>query len=103
MEENVNNIAEGDEGKAYAVISLVFGILSLLFVCCRYAGVFTAVTAIVFGIMSISRKERTKGIAIAGIICAATALLIAIGLVIAFQIFLGSSYYDEFVETIINI
>ncbi|MBO4890063.1 MAG: DUF4190 domain-containing protein, partial [Lachnospiraceae bacterium] len=59
--------APENNGKAFGIVSLVCGIVSLPLICCTYIGLIVAVTSIVFGILSIKKGENAKGMAIAGI------------------------------------
>ena len=70
-------------GKAFGIVSLVCGIVSLPLICCTYIGLIVAVTSIVFGILSIKKGENAKGMAIAGIICSAISIVVIIILLIA--------------------
>ena len=67
-----------NNGKAFGIVSLVCGIVSILFICCTYIGLIVGVTSIVFGILSIKRGEDAKGMAIAGIICSAISILVIV-------------------------
>ncbi len=64
--------------KGLAIASLVCGIISLLCSCCGWLGIIVSVAAVVLGIVSITKKEDGKGMAIAGIICGGVGLLIGI-------------------------
>ena len=93
--------AEPDkQSKAFAIVALVCGILSLLCSCCGWFGIILSIAAIVFGILSINKEEDAKGMAIAGIVCGAIGLLIAIVVVImgAALSSLDSDSVEQFVE-----
>lgn len=79
-----SEVRDADENIAltFAIISLVCGILSLIFCCAWCCNVPLSVIAIVFGIISINKSNKYKGLAIAGIICGGIAVSIAIILVI---------------------
>ena len=49
--------APENNGKAFGIVSLVCGIVSLPLICCTYIGLIVAVTSIVFGILSIKKGE----------------------------------------------
>ncbi len=88
---------------AFAIISLVCGIVALVCGCCGFCccggwlGVFLSVAAIVLGILSLNREEGDKGMAIAGIICGSVALIIAIAMIL-----IGSFLPDVDSRTIEN-
>ena len=75
--------APENNGKAFGIVSLVCGIVSLPLICCTYIGLIVAVTSIVFGILSIKKGENAKGMAIAGIICSAVSIVVIVILLIA--------------------
>ena len=91
--------APENNGKAFGIVSLVCGIVSLPLICCTYIGLIVAVTSIVFGILSIKKGENAKGMAIAGIICSAVAIVVIIFLLI-FAASLGSADYDDVMKKI---
>ena len=68
--------------KAFAITSLVCGIVSILLICCTWIGLIVGVTALVFGILSIRRGENAKGMAIAGIVCSSIAIVVIVILLI---------------------
>jgi membrane-bound ClpP family serine protease len=68
--------------KAFAITSLVLGIVSIPFICCTWVGLVIAIAGLVFGILSITRKESGKGMAIAGIVCSSVAAVVIIILLI---------------------
>ena len=70
-----------------AVISLVFGILSIVFtLCCGCISLPSAVTAVVTGSIALSRINAGvadgKGMAIGGIACGAVGLLLFVGMIL---------------------
>ncbi len=77
-----------NNGKAFGIVSLVCGILSFPLSCCSivgsYVGLIIAVTSFVFGVLSITKKESAKNMAIAGIICSSIAIVIMIILLIVY-------------------
>ena len=64
--------------KAFAITSLVLGIVSIPFICCTWIGLIIGVAGLVFGVLSINRKENAKGMAIAGIVCSSIAIVVII-------------------------
>lgn len=69
------------ERKGFAIASLVLGILSLV-LCCIYGG-FLGILGLIFGIISLAKKESKMGMAIAGIITSAFGLIYGILMVMA--------------------
>ena len=67
------------ERKGFAIASLVLGILSLV-LCCVYGG-FLGILGLIFGIVSLAKKESKMGMAIAGIITSAFGLVYGISIV----------------------
>ncbi len=82
QQQTYQTYATEPKGKAFAIVSMVCGIVSLFLICCSWFGLIVAITAIVFGILSIVKQESGKGMAIAGIICAAISAIVIIGLLI---------------------
>ena len=68
--------------KAFAITSLVLGIVSIPFICCTWIGLIIAVAGLVFGILSLTRKENGRGMAIAGIVCSSIAAVVIIVILI---------------------
>ena len=64
--------------KAFAITSLVLGIVSIPFICCTWIGLIIGIAGLVFGILSITRKENAKGMAIAGIVCSSIAIVVIV-------------------------
>lgn len=63
----------------FAITSLVLGIVALLFVCCVsiwWITVLASLAGIVFGAVALGKHMGGRGMALAGIICSAAALLI---------------------------
>lgn len=75
----VNPDERGSEiqgSSAFAIVSLVLSILSLVLCCCMGFNFILAVPAVIFGIISLVKKRRGKGMAIAGIIISAISILL---------------------------
>jgi len=75
----VNDQPVQGESKVLAIISMILGILSL--VCCCWFGFFgiiVSVAGIAVGIIALATKKGGKGMAVAGIICSAIGLILAI-------------------------
>ncbi len=68
---------QGEQGLAIA--SMVLGIVSIVFACCLWPISFiAAVVGLVLGIVSVKQNRDGKGMAIAGIIMCAIAIVLAI-------------------------
>lgn len=67
------------ESPIMGIISMILGIISML-CCCWFGflGLIISGAAIVLGILSIKRKEKNSGMAVAGIICGSIGLLLCI-------------------------
>lgn len=72
----------------FAIISFILGLISLLCGCCGFCcvsgwlGVFMSVSSIVLGIISLTRDESSKGLAIAGIVCASIGLILLVATIL---------------------
>ena len=69
-------------GKGLAIASMVCGILSIVLCCFTYVSVILSVVAIVLGIVSKKKTTEGSGMALAGIITGAAALLITVFILI---------------------
>lgn len=81
----VVDVVEVEKGSpVFAIVSFILGLISLLCGCCGFCcvsgwiGVFVSVTSIVLGIISLTKDEDSKGLAIAGIVCASIGLVILV-------------------------
>lgn len=83
------------EQKGFAIASLVLGILSLV-LCCVYGG-FLGILGLIFGIVSLVKKESKMGMAIAGIITSSFGLVYGILMVMAtvMMVRYGIEGFDE--------
>ena len=93
---------KNNKGIAFAIISLVLGILGLL-CCCLLGGwaLILAIPGVVLGIISLVKKFAGKGMAIAGVICSGLAIVLSIVMIILSAIGLNalseySDYYDDY-------
>lgn len=66
----------------FAITALVMGILSLLLCCCYGLGVVFAVIGLIFGIISLATKRGGKGMAITGVILSVITV-VAVSIVVA--------------------
>lgn len=96
--QNYNEYPEPKKTDSFAIVSLVCGICSLVFGCCLYVVTWIpAIVGLVFGILSIKRNQNgNKGMAIAGVILSALALLLAIVFIIFAVVFATSGVMSEF-------
>lgn len=78
----------------FAVASLICGIVAVPAFCCIWIPIVLGVLAIVFGILSRRQDERMSGMAIAGIICG------AVGLTLAVLCLIG--YYNGSLDWVLN-
>lgn len=102
MDENMNqqngqivNQQPDNGGKGLSIASLVLGIVSVIFSCCLwYIGLPCGIIGLVLGILSMKKKAPGKGMAIAGIILSAVALVLGI-ITIFCLIFAASVPWDS--------
>ncbi len=93
-----NNMPQ--ESKGVSIASMVLGIFSLTFGCCiTYVGIATAIAGLITGIISLKDKKPGKGMAIAGIIMSAIALVF---LVFCIILVLTSDTYQDMVDEILR-
>lgn len=72
---------QGSNG--FSIASMVLGIVSIIFACCFWPLSFvTGIVGLVLGILSVKQNRAGKGMAIAGIIMCAVAIVLAIVVVI---------------------
>ena len=93
-----NNMPQ--ESKGISIASMVLGIFSLTFGCCiTYVGIATAIAGLITGIISLKDKKPGKGMAIAGIIMSAIALVF---LVFCIILVLTSDTYQDMVDEMLR-
>lgn len=80
------------------IASMVCGIVAIPIMCCTNVGsvlsIILGIVAVVLGIVQIVKNEK-KGMAIAGIVCGAIAVIVCVSLVIFGAYLLSSGLYDE--------
>lgn len=90
--------ADQSQSNGLGVASMVCGIVALPIMCCTNVGsvisIILGIVAIVLGIVQLA-KHGKKGMAIAGIICGALALVICVILLIIGVYMIQSGAYDE--------
>lgn len=75
---------EPQKGKAFAITSMVCGIVALLISCCiPYVPFLLSVVSVVFAAVSLKQHRAGKGMAIAGLVCGCVALIPAILILVA--------------------
>jgi hypothetical protein len=70
----------GTDRKGFATASLVLGIVGILCCCFSWVATIPGILAIIFG--ALGTKSSKKGMAIAGIICGAVAIILGIFMLI---------------------
>lgn len=73
-----------EEGEEMAVASLILGIIGMVFSCIAI-GIFPALIGLILGIISASKNNKNKGIAIAGIITSVIAIIIFIIMLVIYS------------------
>lgn len=82
---------ENNQGKVFAIISLVGGVLGVLTACCYGFGAIPGLAGVICGIISRKKEEGLKGMAIAGIICGAVAIVVGIVMLLLIALGIGGS------------
>jgi hypothetical protein len=86
-----------------AIASMVLGIIGVVFSCCYGIGVLAAIPGLIFSFISMKKigktGEKGKGMAVAGIVCSAVAIIIAIYVIVNLIIFFNSSEGATFWDT----
>ena len=85
-------------GKGPGIASLICGIISLIGCCgAWYVGIPCGIAAIICGIIQCV-KNRSKGMAVAGIICGAIGIVMSIVVLVAVVIMIESGFYTELMK-----
>lgn len=71
-----------ESASGFAIAGMICGILSIICCCAWYISGILGMLGLVFSIMVLVRNLPGKGLAIAGVICAAIGLILAIGLLV---------------------
>ena len=84
--------------RGLGIASMIIGICSIVFTCCvPYITFFSSIAGLILGIVSLKKGENAKGMAIAGIVTSACALLFCI---FTFIIFIAAlvegNYYNSY-------
>lgn len=79
-----------NNGDALGITSLVLGLLSIITCCCTYLSIILGIGAVIFGIISLNKKEKTKGFATAGIILGVMGVILGIAMAI-FSVYMQES------------
>ncbi len=93
----VGEADSGQKNSTFAVVSLVLGILGLVFVCCVfYLSFIMGIIGLILGIISLVQNRDGKGLAIAGTILNGLSVLFAVLIII---LYLAFGYaVDDFTE-----
>jgi len=103
MDENNNLQANQPAAKSasgFSITSLVLGIVSIVFLCIPVFPILTSIAGLILGIVGMSKNKLKKGMAIAGIIISAVALLIAIIYVILLAVGIASGFWQDIMDQI---
>lgn len=95
-----NYVPEPEEGPGYAIAGMVCGILSILCCCQCYISGILGIIGMVFSIMVLKGGKPGKGMAIAGVVCS------AVGIVLALFIIMTRIYtitHPEYMNSILDI
>lgn len=65
---DLNNDSNESESKTYSVLSLIMGILSLVFCCCSIVGIIPGIVGIILANKA-KKNGETSGMATAGLVC----------------------------------
>ena len=71
-----------ESASGFAIAGMICGILSIVCCCAWYISGILGILGLVFSIMVLVRNLPGKGLAIAGVICAAIGIILAIGLLV---------------------
>ncbi len=71
------------EPMGFAIAGMVLGIVSIVCCCSPFVGGATSVLGLIFSIIVLVQKKPGKGMAIAGVICAAIGLVLLISMMVA--------------------
>lgn len=88
-----------EKPKGFAIASMVLGICSVLCSCCIwFITLFTSITGLVLGIVSLRKNQGGKGMAIAGIILSSVGIMFSIVVMVIniFGIMAGEPYLDSY-------
>jgi hypothetical protein len=81
----------GQQNNTFGLLALILGIVSIPLVCCLYLGVPVGIAAVVLGFLGKQKADQglanNRGMAIAGMICGAAAVVFAVLSLIAFFAF----------------
>lgn len=84
-------------GQALAIAGMVLGIISLVCCCTGYIALVIGIVGFVLSLISLIQKKPGKGMAIAGIICSAIAIVMLVVLMA-----IGSSISPEELQDMMN-
>lgn len=70
------------EPMGFAIAGMVLGIVSIMCCCSPFVGGVTGVLGLIFSIMVLVQKRPGRGMAIAGVICAAIGLVLLVAMLV---------------------
>ncbi len=95
-----SNTPKNNGSSGLGIVSLVFGILSLVCCCSGCVGSLLSVVAIICGIIQLVKKSGSKGFGIAGIITGALGLILSIVMfivmIVSYDDIENDFYYDDY-------
>lgn len=106
-EESGNNYGSGKgQATGLGIASMVCGIVAIPIMCCTNIGsvlsIILGIVAVVLGIIQIVKNEK-KGMAIAGIVCGAIAVIVCVSLLVLGTYIISSGLYDEIMSEYSNL
>lgn len=87
----------------FAIASLVLGILSIVCCCAWYISGIFAILSIAFAIIVLTKNKPGRGMAIAGLVCAAIGIIIAIVMLVMVVVVGTNMSADDYKSIIDNI
>lgn len=86
-------VPQQKEPKGFAIAGMVLGIISIVCCCSPFVGMITGVLGLIFSILVLAQKRPGKGMAIAGVICA------ALGLILAVCMYFANNSFMEYINS----
>lgn len=93
------NNNQPNQQSALAIVSLILGIISILFFCCCwFIPVLTGIGAVVCGLISLNNKEPLRGLAIAGIVLGGVGLALRVIFLVLTLVFSAANPAESFMD-----
>jgi hypothetical protein len=100
METNAESPNESQKGRSHSATSMVLGICSIVFSWLfELLTLPASIVGLVFGIISLKRNYRNRGMAVAGVICSVIGLLASIASLIV-TIYIVRSMMPELMDMV---